>query len=295
MPFVHVNGIRLRYETDGTGEPVVLVSGAGTSGQSWLIHQGPDLTAAGYQVLVYDSRGIPPSDECAGGFTVADLVADLAALIEHFGLAPVRLVGTSMGAYVVQELAVLRPELVRQAVLMASRARPDVLRAKLATSEVELADSGVALPASYRAVVRAMQMLSPASLDDEPAITDWLALMELAPPDGPGTLAQLALQPMPDRRAAYAGITVPCHVIAFEHDLVTPPRYGLELAGTIPGATFDLVADAGHFGYLERPGTTDRIIIEHFADRAAEPRRPPRRAGDGTRAEQSPAHTRRRV
>lgn len=265
MPFASVNGIRLRYEEHGAGEPVVLVAAAGVSGQSWLLHQVPDLTDAGYRVFVYDSRGIPPSEESTAGFGVHDLVADLSALLDRLGVAPVRLVGTSMGAYVVQELALTRPGLVRQAVLMATRARPDVLRSKLARSEIELGESGVDVPASYRAVVRAMRMLSPTTMDDEAEILDWLALMELAPPDGPGVRLQLALQPMPDRRAAYAGITVPCHVIAFAHDLVTPPRYGRELAGIVPGATFDLVDDAGHFGYLERPDTVNQIILKHFA------------------------------
>ncbi|MCH0564869.1 MULTISPECIES: alpha/beta fold hydrolase [unclassified Streptomyces] len=274
MPVVSVNGIRLHYGVHGQGEPVVLVSGAGTSGQSWLLHQVPDLVAAGYQVCVYDSRGIPPTDECAEGFTVDDLAADLAGLVEHLGAAPVRLVGTSMGAYTVQELALRRPELIRQAVLMASRAHPDVLRAQLATSEIELADSGVGLPPPYRAAVRATQMLSPATMDDELAIRDWLALFELAPPDGPGVRAQLALQPMPDRRAAYARITVPCHVISFGDDLITPPRFGRELAACIPHATFDLVEKAGHLGYLERPGIVDGIILKHFAGARARTQKP---------------------
>ncbi|NIL43993.1 alpha/beta hydrolase [Salinispora arenicola] len=269
MPFAFANDVRLHYDVHGTGEPVVLVSGAGVSGQSWLIHQGPALLESGYRVCVYDSRGHPPSDECVGGFAVEDLVADLAALLEFLDAGPARLIGTSMGAYVVQELALSRPELVRQAVLMASRARPDVLRTQLAHAEIELGESGVTLPSSYRAVVRALQMLSPRSMEDESAIRDWLALLELAPPDGAGVRHQLALQPMPDRRAAYADIAVPCHVVSFADDLVAPPGYGEELAGCIPSATFDLVGDAGHFGYLERPEEVNQIIAKHFAGNGA--------------------------
>jgi pimeloyl-ACP methyl ester carboxylesterase len=263
--FAPVNGVRLRYDDLGEGEPVVLVAAAGVSGQSWLLHQAPDLVDEGYRVVVYDSRGIPPSDECADGFGVHDLVGDLAGLIDWLDVGPVRLVGTSMGAYVVQELALVRPELVRQAVLMATRARPDVLSTRFALAEIELGESTVEVPAAHRAITRAMQMLSPTTMADEEALLDWLALMELAPPDGPGVLRQLALQPMPDRRAAYAEITVPCHVIAFAHDLITPPRCGAELADLVPGATFDLVENAGHFGYLERPETVDQIILKHFA------------------------------
>ncbi|WP_367880516.1 alpha/beta fold hydrolase [Salinispora arenicola] len=74
---------------------------------------------------------------------------------------------------------------------------------------------------------------------------------------------------MPDRRAAYADIAVPCHVVSFADDLVAPPGYGEELAGCIPSATFDLVGDAGHFGYLERPEEVNQIIAKHFAGNGA--------------------------
>lgn len=265
MPFVTAGGTRLHYECHGFGEPVVLVAGAGASGTSWLPYQVPALVEAGYRAYVYDSRGIPPSDECPQGFEVTELAADLAALTEHLATEPVRMVGTSMGAHVVQELALARPDLVRRAVLLAGRARSDPLRAHLALADVELGDSGVRLPPAYRAAVRALQMLSPRTMDDETEIQDWLALFEREPPPGPGVLAQLALQPMPDRRAAYADITVPCHVISFAHDLVAPPRYGRELADSIPGATFDIVDDAGHFGYLEQPDTVNKIISRYFA------------------------------
>lgn len=56
-------------------------------------------------------------------------------------------------------------------------------------------------------------------------------------------------KPVPDR-AAYADITVPCHVVSFAHDLVAPSVYERELVGSIPGVTFDVVDDAGHFGSL---------------------------------------------
>ncbi|NEB67029.1 alpha/beta hydrolase, partial [Streptomyces fulvissimus] len=83
------------------------------------LHQVPALRAAGYRVVTFDNRGIPPTDVCADGFTVDDMVADTAGLIEHLGLGPCRVVGTSLGAHVAQELCLARPELVSQVVLLA--------------------------------------------------------------------------------------------------------------------------------------------------------------------------------
>ncbi len=268
MPVAAVNGIRLHYSDIGSGEPVVMVMGTAGSGRIWHTHQVPALKAAGYRVITFDNRGIPPTDECPEGFSVGDLVADTAGLIEHLGLGPVRLVGTSMGGYVVQELALSRPAMVRQAVLMASRGRSDALRAALAAAELELYDSGAEVPPRYRAAVQAMQSLSPHTLGDEQAAADWLDLFDLAHrhrDHAPGIRAQMSLEPMPDRLAAYAAIRVPCHVVSFADDLLTPPQHGRELANAIPGATFDVIERAGHYGYLESPEAVNESILDFFA------------------------------
>ncbi|MEV0693904.1 alpha/beta fold hydrolase [Streptomyces sp. NPDC050388] len=266
MSLVTVNGIRLHYTVSGPaeGETVVLVMGTGAGGRAWHLHQVPALVDTGYRVVTYDNRGIPPTDVCADGFTAQDLVGDLTGLIEHLGLADCKLVGTSMGAYVVQELALQRPGLIRQAVLIATRARMGALGTALTRAEIELMDAGVRLPARYDAVTRAMQNLSPRTLADDGRASDWLDILELTAADGPGLRAQLAASRIPDRRDAYRNITVPCHVIAFADDQVTPPHLGREVADAIPGATYEVVPDCGHYGYLEDPGTVNKSIVEFF-------------------------------
>lgn len=267
MPLARVNGIGLHYEDVGSGDPVVMIMGTGARGAVWNMYQVPALKAAGYRVITLDNRGVAATEWDGSPFTVADLAADVAALAERLALGPVRVVGTSMGAWVAQELALTRPELVRQAVLIASRGRCDALRSMLARAELELLDSDVRLPDRYRAVLTALHSLSPRTTADDAQVADWIDLFELSPGEGPGVRAQLALEPMPDRLAAYAGIRVPCHVISFADDLTTPPEHGRELAGAIPGATFQLVEHAGHFGYLERPEEVNKSIIDFFAAR----------------------------
>ncbi|MEU2794182.1 alpha/beta fold hydrolase [Streptomyces sp. NPDC007100] len=264
MTTATLNGIRLSYYEQGAGEPVVLVMGTGSGARAWNLHQVPALVAAGYRVVTFDNRGIPPTSECAGGFTLHEMVDDVLALVDHLHIAPARFVGTSMGAAIVQELALRRPDVVRQAVLMATRARSDVARSALARAELALADSGAKLPPEYQAVVRAMQSLSPKTLLDDAAVADWLDVMEFSEPSGPGLRAQLALDPLPDRLAAYRSISVPCHVISFADDLITPPEHGREVADAIPGASHELFQDCGHYGYLENPEGINRSILAFF-------------------------------
>lgn len=265
MTVATVNGIRINFDdTGGPGEPVLLIMGSGGSGRAWHLHQVPALVSAGFRVITFDNRGIPPSDVCPEGFTIEDLVADTAGLIEHLDLGPCRIVGQSMGAHVAQELAVARPELVAQLVLMATRARTDALRGALARAELELDDSGVRLPAAYEAVVQAMQNLSPRTLNDDTLIRDWLDIFELTQTSGPGHRAQLGLDIMPDRRAAYQQISAPCRVIAFADDLISPVALGREVANTIPIADFEVISNCGHYGYLEDPAAVNQSIIEFF-------------------------------
>ncbi len=61
-----------------------------------------------------------------------------------------RIVAVSMGSYIAQELMVARPELVRSAVLMATRGRHDRTRDFFWTGEQALADSGVAAARRFR-------------------------------------------------------------------------------------------------------------------------------------------------
>jgi pimeloyl-ACP methyl ester carboxylesterase len=265
MPSAQINGVRLHYEDTGQGEPVVLVMGQGATGRGWHLHQVPALVAAGHRVVTFDNRGIPPSGECPEGFTIADLVADTAGLIEHLGLAPCRLVGVSMGAYVVQELMLAHPQLVRQGVLMATRGRTDLLRTAMSRAERALYDSRVALPPAYATWVRALRNLSPATLDDEQQVQDWLEVFEYAPPvDGPGARAQLELTVPDGRLAAYRAVTVPCLVIGFADDIILPPHLGREVADAIPGAVYQEIKDCGHYGYLERPDEVNRALLDFF-------------------------------
>ncbi|WP_446045731.1 alpha/beta fold hydrolase [Streptomyces olivaceus] len=262
MAWATVNNIRVHYESHGAGEPVLMVMGSGSRGRVWQLHQVPALTAAGYRVITFDNRGIPPTDECADGFTVDDMVADTAALIEYLGLGPCILVGTSMGAQIVQELALSRPALVKKAVLMATRGRADALRRAMAEAEIELYESGVRLPPRYDAVIRATQNLSPRTLADPQQVGDWLDLFEMSAPASPGDRVHMGFSAMPDRRAAYRDISRPCRVISFADDMITPPHLGREVAEAIPGASFELIAGCGHYGYLEDPDTVNKAIIE---------------------------------
>ncbi|MBS9373922.1 alpha/beta fold hydrolase [Rhodococcus sp. B50] len=265
MPIATVNGIPLNYQVKGTGDLVVLIMGTGSPGRVWDLHQVPALVKAGYRVATFDNRGIAPSGESLGGMTIDDLVKDTAGLIELLG-GPAHVIGTSMGARVAQELALARPDLVRKAAFLAGHARMDQFQLTLTEGERQLYDSGVELPPKYQAAVTAVMNLSPASLADEHTARDWLDVFEFSGGKvSAGVRAQLGMDREFDRRAAYRDITVPCLAVGFADDRMIPAYLSREVADAVPGARYEEIPDAGHYGYLERPEAVNKILVDFLA------------------------------
>ncbi|MFZ0905930.1 MAG: alpha/beta hydrolase [Mycobacterium sp.] len=261
--------INLAYEDRGTGEPVLFIAGRGGLGRTWHLNQVSAFQAAGYRVITFDNRGVGATEN-TDDFATQTMVSDTAALIESLDVAPVRIVGVSMGSYIAQELMVVRPDLVSKAALMATRGRLDRARDFFRTAEGDLAASGVQLPTTYDAKIRLLESFSPKTLNNEEAVADWIGMFNIWPIKiTPGLIRQGEIAPLTNRLAAYRSITAPVLVIGFADDVVTPPHLGREVADAIPNARFLQLADTGHLGFLERPEAVNAAILQFFAGMAA--------------------------
>ena len=99
---------RLRYDKAGEGPAVVLVHGFAVDRRSWDYQMAP--FAERYTVIAYDLRGYGESTVPDGPYKPHD---DLAALLDHLGIAQASLVGSSMGARVAFDFAIAYPERTR--------------------------------------------------------------------------------------------------------------------------------------------------------------------------------------
>ena len=116
LEFAHVNGVRIAYEVTGDSDvPLVVVHGAWGTLRNWD-RVVPGL-ARHFLVTAYDRRGHSNSERPPGQGSYRQDVDDLAALIEHLGLAPAWVMGLSSGAFITLLLAATRPELVRGIIL----------------------------------------------------------------------------------------------------------------------------------------------------------------------------------
>jgi pimeloyl-ACP methyl ester carboxylesterase len=114
MNEIDVNGVRLAYDVQGEGEPMLVVHGG-----FWADVLRP-LTCQsaldGYRRIQYHRRGYGESSGPAGGFDVQ--VADAVALLDHLGVDAAHVVGHSEGAMIGLALAAAHPERVRSLSLL---------------------------------------------------------------------------------------------------------------------------------------------------------------------------------
>lgn len=114
--------------------PLCWCTALGAESQTWgFVVPG---LAESFHVVAYDRRGHGNSGGPPEAGTVHDDMADLAALIEDLGIAPVNLVANSYGACIALRLTIERPDLVRRA--LSSRTAPRGVARWRSRSEVDL-------------------------------------------------------------------------------------------------------------------------------------------------------------
>jgi len=266
-----VNGIDLHYLEEGSGPPVLLVNGTGGNARTWQLHQVPALVAAGYRTVAIDNRGIAPTDCGDTPFTIDDMADDVLAVIDALDLAPCRLVAFSLGSQVVLRALSRAAGRVDRAVLMGARGRRDTFGSAFAAAELALHDSGTTLPPEYRAMVKALQYLSPATLAEPRKARNWLQIFTLyGDEQGPAMRRQLACNVDDAPPVDHTAITMPVLVLSFADDRVTPAALGRELAELLPRGEYQEVADTGHYGHLERPAEVNQAIMLYLTTSADE-------------------------
>jgi 2-hydroxy-6-oxonona-2,4-dienedioate hydrolase len=115
--FVDVGGVPTRVVTLGDhGPTVVLVHGRGGHLEAWRANVRPLAKTA--RVVAFDLLGHGLTGRHDGGYGVAELTAHAVATLDALGLSDVVLVGQSIGGWISVRVALGRPDLVRQLVLV---------------------------------------------------------------------------------------------------------------------------------------------------------------------------------
>jgi 3-oxoadipate enol-lactonase len=250
MPFVSFSGADLYYETHGSGPALVFAHGAGGNHLSW-VQQVPAFRDR-YTCVTFDHRGFGRSLDPRPVEERPRFDEDLAALIDHLGLADVRMVAESMGGWTVLGYALTHPERVR-ALVMADTAggltAPEIDAARAAAQERR-----AGLPLLGGALSQGFRERNPVGA------FVYESIFGLNPPREQALGSGTPMNRLSVSAEQTAELTTPVLFIEGEDDVLIPPPVIEAAQRMIPGARMELVASAGHSVYFERPDAFNHIL-----------------------------------
>lgn len=273
MPTLDADGATLAYETRGSGWPLVLLHGAWVDHDQWAPQV--ERFAGDFEVVTPDLRG--HGDSTGDGTLHLDRMADdVAALCDELGLHRPVVCGLSMGGLVAKRLALARPDRVAGLVLA------DTVRTIPPVPGSEATRRALFPTAPSRALVR---LWGPGAYFRgllaavESSGRKWLALDEDARAyaldcvdayDADGFLAVLDAF-REHRPADMTALSVPTLLIYGDHEPVAVRTQNETMAREIPGATLEVIPDAGHLSNRDTPEVFGDLLASFLDERIAVP------------------------
>jgi pimeloyl-ACP methyl ester carboxylesterase len=121
--FAAVNGIRMYYETYGSGPPLLVIHGNG--GSIWGMRCQIAYFSRSNWVIAADSRAHGKTEDGSGPLKYEQMADDLATLLTTIKADKVDIIGQSDGAIVALLLAIRHPSKVKNIVANSPNLRPD--------------------------------------------------------------------------------------------------------------------------------------------------------------------------
>ena len=256
---VDTGDVKLFVQQTGKGEPLILLHGLGMSSALW-INQTPVFSQHFHTVAV-DLRGFGQSSrpDRPGAYAIDILAEDIAELIRQLELEHCHVLGTSMGGFIAQTLALAHPALCRSLVLCHTAPRMSIPSDVLERRVVALGS----MPLEEYAEIVVEQACS---ANASRALRTWVAGLLVR--NDKRTYTQVMTEGLRgfDVNAQLGKIRIPTLVITGEHDQVLPKEGGEEIARLIPGAMLVEIEGVGHLGYAENPAEFNDAVLSFLND-----------------------------
>ncbi len=265
MAFVENRGAKLYWDDVGSGEPLLMINGLGTTSAHW--HRTRPVLARVYRTLALDNRGAGRSDAPEGIYPISLMASDALAVLDAAGVAKAHVFGVSLGGMIAQELTLRNPERVGSLILgcttvcepMGPHAvKPDAeLLAALARHSLTPHESNELLS----------QFLYHPETPRERLDED-MAVRSRWPPNPLGYQGQLQGIMGWSAHERLAQIAVPTLVMHGEADKFIPPGNANIVAQRIPGAKLVMIPKANHVFWTDQPALTHELMLEFLAEQS---------------------------
>jgi 3-oxoadipate enol-lactonase len=258
MPEVSIDSTSIHYEEEGSGSPLLFIHGLGSSARDWE-RQVPAFSPS-HRVLAVDLRGHGMSDKPAGRYTIELFSKDVAGLIEQLGLAPVPVVGISLGGMVAFQLAADRPDLINKLVVV--NALPDNVLLQQARREILMRKVIVRLLGLKR-----MGTVLGSRLFPDPDMEQERSVMAERWAENDKSAYRRSFQAIvdwPGVTERLDGLNLPALMISSDQDYV-PLAQKQPYLDAMPWMTHAVIENAHHAVPMERPDQFNRVLAEFLS------------------------------
>jgi 3-oxoadipate enol-lactonase len=259
VPKAGVEGVELYWERTGDGEPLLLIQGMSGTHAAW----GRPFLAAleqSFSCIVFDNRGIGGSTPPKEPFTIAELAADTAGLLDALEIDRAHVLGISMGGMVAQQLALAQPERLLSLTLGCTYCGGPGSQVMEATDFQNLAEAMAS--GDQQRVFRAMWELnlSPGFRADEDRFAEFAAMAAAVPV--PQRTIELQLQAIVahDTQTRLPELKTPTLVIHGTADRILPYPNGELIASLLPNANLQPLEGVGHMFWWEQPTRAAELV-----------------------------------
>jgi 3-oxoadipate enol-lactonase len=222
-------------------------------------HRTRPVLASKYRTIALDNRGVGRSDQPPGAYTIAQMAADAAAVLDAAGVDSAHIFGISMGGMIAQEFALLYPKRVRSLILgctaaggpSAVRSEPDATQMLMSRGNMTSEEAAqAALPFIYYPT-------TPRELieEDLEMRRPWFVSRESYNAQLQGVLTF-------ESYSRLSQISAPTLVIHGASDRLVPAANGKLIAAKIPGAKLIILPNASHIFTTDQPEAANRAILE---------------------------------
>lgn len=260
MPYINNVGVKIYYETIGSGEPIVFVAGFSGDHTAWtnLIEE----FAKYYQVIVFDNRGIGKSDCPNYSYTTEMMADDVAALIKALRLKSAHLVGHSFGGCIVQTVAHKYPKLTKSVVIASS-----VLKANMrAVLYIQIRSELEKAKAPSESIIKFISLLCWSNnYLSKPGMIQQLVDNGFYPMTKKGYRNQANAMLTFDSRTWIGEIKVPCLIIGADEDLLADLEDSQEMHKTIKNSEFYCFKKVGHVPSVEQPKIFNQLVLKFLS------------------------------